>query len=222
MQREFRSTYVNRKIYLKHYMYLTLKRLMDIFAAAAALVILAPILLVISCAYLFGENKGPVLFKQKRAGLNGRTFHIYKFRSMVVHAEEKLKKDPDLYQKYLNNSYKLNPEEDPRITKFGRFLRKTSLDELPQFFNVLAGDMSLVGPRPIIGEELRQYGDRAESFLSVKPGITGYWQTHGRSNVGYPERIDIELFYVENKSFKLDCLIILNTFLKVLTKSGAY
>lgn len=222
MQREYRSSYVNRKVYIKTHMYLVVKRLMDMMGAAVALIILAPILIVISTGYLFGDNQGPVLFKQKRMGQNGKEFYIYKFRSMVENAEEKLREDPVLYKKYLSNSYKLNPDEDPRITKFGCFLRETSLDELPQFFNVLMGNMSLVGPRPIIGEELLQYEDRIDDFLSVKPGITGYWQTNGRSNVGYPERIDIELYYVKNKSLSLDIFIILRTFVKVFSRCGAY
>lgn len=222
MQREFRSSYVNRKVYIKTQVYLVIKRLMDITGAAVALIILAPILIVISAGYLYGDNKGTILFKQKRMGQNGKEFYIYKFRSMVENAEEKLKEDPVLYKKYLSNSYKLNPDEDPRITKFGCFLRETSLDELPQFFNVLMGNMSLVGPRPIIGDELLQYDDKTDDFLSVKPGITGYWQTNGRSNVGYPERIDIELYYVKNKSLSLDILIILRTFTKVFSRCGAY
>lgn len=222
MQREYRSSYVNKKGHIKTYMYYTFKRLIDVVMAGTALIIIAPILLLISLGYLVGDNKGPILFKQKRVGLNGKEFNIYKFRSMVTNAEEKLREDPVLYQKYLANSYKLNPDEDPRITKFGCFLRETSLDELPQFFNVLMGNMSLVGPRPIIGEELRQYKDKTDEFLSVKPGITGYWQTNGRSNVGYPERIDIELFYVKNKSLRLDILIIFKTFAKVFSRCGAY
>lgn len=196
------------------------KRAIDFTLAFMALVLLSPVFLFLWVIYLF--DQGPVLFKQKRYGKNGKVFYIYKFRSMVSDAEEVLKRDPLLYQRYLANNYKLEPHEDPRITRIGRFLRKTSLDELPQLLNVVKGEMSLVGPRPIVDEELQQYGDRKNHFLSVKPGMTGYWQISGRSAVGYPERVDIELFYVYNQSLKLDMKIIFGTFGAVLKKRGAY
>ena len=141
---------------------------------------------------------------------------------MVFDAEQKLKENQLLYQKYLENNYKLEQDEDPRITKFGRFIRKTSLDEFPQFINVLKGEMSLVGPRPVVDEELREYQDKVYEFLSVKPGITGYWQASGRSDVGYPERVDFELYYVFNKSLLLDIKIIFKTIVQVIYKKGAY
>ncbi|PRY82467.1 sugar transferase [Alkalibacterium olivapovliticus] len=222
MEKEFDKSYMKRKLYYDNLVYLPFKRLIDITAAFTALFILLPLLLIISSFYLYGENKGNILFKQKRIGLNGDEFYIYKFRSMIVDAEECLKRDALLYTKYVENNYKLDPEEDPRITKLGCFLRKTSLDELPQFFNVMIGNMSLVGPRPVVNEELLEYKDRKDAFLSVKPGITGYWQANGRSNVGYPERVDIELYYVENKCLKLDIYILFQTFFKVLLRSGAY
>lgn len=141
---------------------------------------------------------------------------------MIVNAEEKLKSNRILYEKYLRNNYKLEPEEDPRITRIGKFLRKTSLDELPQFLNVLKGDMSLVGPRPVVKEELNEYKQKESIFLSVKPGLTGYWQVCGRSDVGYPERVDIELFYVYNQSIWLDIKILIKTVLLVMLRKGAY
>lgn len=222
MEKEFDKSYMKRKLYYDNLVYLPFKRLIDITGAFTALFILLPLLLIISSFYLYGENKGNILFKQKRIGLNGDEFYIYKFRSMIVDAEECLKRDALLYTKYVENNYKLDPEEDPRITKLGCFLRKTSLDELPQFFNVMIGNMSLVGPRPVVNEELLEYKDRKDAFLSVKPGITGYWQANGRSNVGYPERVDIELYYVENKCLKLDIYILFQTFFKVLLRLGAY
>lgn len=198
------------------------KRTIDIIGSLILLILTCPLYLIIGFFYLFGENKGPLLFKQLRVGKNGKKFYIYKFRSMVVNAEERLKADKQLYQKYLKNNYKLEPHEDPRITKLGRFLRKTSLDEIPQFINVLKGEMSLVGPRPVVEEELMEYGDKASYFLSVKPGITGYWQISGRSNVGYPERTNIELYYVYNQSIYLDIKIIIKTIFIVLLRKGAY
>ncbi|WP_270584438.1 sugar transferase [Bacillus smithii] len=163
-----------------------MKRAMDIIGAIIGLILTSPLFLIISIFYLFGDSKGPIFFKQVRVGKHGKKFYIYKFRSMITNAEEKLKADHELYQKYLRNNYKLEPHEDPRITNLGHFLRKRSLDEIPQLINVLKGEMSLVGPRPVVVEELREYGDRINEFLSVKPGITGNWAVSGRSSVDYP------------------------------------
>ncbi|WP_371928706.1 sugar transferase [Rossellomorea sp. KS-H15a] len=198
------------------------KRMMDIVGAIVGLLILIPLFILISILYLSGESKGPVIFKQSRIGKNGKEFKIYKFRSMVLNAEEKLKSNKHLYDKYIRNNYKLEPNEDPRITNLGRFLRKTSLDEIPQLINVLKGEMSLVGPRPVVTEELSEYGQRVNQFLAVKPGLTGFWQVSGRSNVGYPERVDLELHYVYNQTLFFDIKIILTTVWKVLLKKGAY
>lgn len=203
-------------------LYAIIKRAMDIVGAIIGLILTSPLFLIISIFYLFGDSKGPIFFKQVRVGKNGKRFCIYKFRSMIVNAEEKLKADKELYEKYLKNNYKLEPHEDPRITNLGRFLRETSLDEIPQLINVLKGEMSLVGPRPVVVEELREYGDRVGEFLSVKPGITGYWAVSGRSSVDYPERVDLELFYVYNQSLLFDLQIIVKTVITVLLRKGAY
>jgi exopolysaccharide production protein ExoY len=203
-------------------LYAITKRAMDIIGAITGLILTSPLFLIISIFYLFGDSKGPIFFKQVRVGKNGKRFYIYKFRSMIVNAEEKLKSDKELYQKYLRNNYKLEPHEDPRITNLGRFLRKTSLDEIPQLINVLKGEMSLVGPRPVVIEELEEYGNRVDEFLSVKPGMTGYWAVSGRSNVDYPERVDLELYYAYNQSPALDIKILMKTVLIVLLKKGAY
>ena len=203
-------------------LYAITKRTMDIVGAIIGLILTSPLFFIISIFYLFGDSKGPIFFKQIRVGKNGKKFYIYKFRSMLVKAEEKLKADKELYEKYLRNNYKLEPHEDPRITNLGRFLRKTSLDEIPQLINVLKGEMSLVGPRPVVEEELKEYGMEVSKFLSVKPGITGYWQVSGRSEVGYPERVDVELFYVYNQSLLLDIVILVKTVFMVLLRKGAY
>ncbi|HDR7588027.1 TPA: sugar transferase [Bacillus mycoides] len=195
---------------------------MDLLGAIVGLIVFSPIFLLISILYMTGDNKGPIFFKQIRMGKDGKEFHIYKFRSMVINAEEKLKGNEILYKKYIDNNYKLEPNEDPRITKVGQFLRKTSLDELPQFLNVLKGDMSLVGPRPVVQEELIEYGKRKDEFLSVKPGLTGYWQVSGRSDVGYPERVDLELYYIYNCSIWFDMKIIFLTMVHVIMRKGAY
>lgn len=202
--------------------YFVYKRSIDLVASLLGLILTSPIYAILWFFYQFGENKGPLIFKQKRVGKNGEFFYIYKFRSMIVDADKKLKENKVLFQKYIKNNYKLESEEDPRITKLGRFLRKTSLDEIPQLINVLKGEMSLVGPRPVVEEELKEYGSKVKSFLSVKPGVTGYWQVSGRSNVGYPMRVDIELFYVKNQSIKLDLSILVKTIKIVLLRKGAY
>lgn len=201
--------------------HLFIKRLVDIILSVIGIIVLLPVYLILYILIKI-NMKGNVIFKQRRIGKDGRPFDIYKFRTMVENAEEILKADKALYQKYLANNYKLEPSEDPRITRLGAFLRQTSLDELPQLFNVLFGDMSLVGPRPVVEPELKEYEDRIHDFLSVKPGLTGYWQVSGRSEVGYPDRVNIELYYVYNQSLVLDFKIILKTIVSVLRREGAY
>ncbi|WP_415841342.1 sugar transferase, partial [Paenibacillus alkaliterrae] len=183
--------------------YYIIKRFIDLLGAFIGIVLSMPIFLLLIVIMKIQDPKGPVIFRQWRIGENGKKFAIYKFRSMVRNAEKVLKSDEALYKKYIENNYKLEPDEDPRITKIGYFLRKSSLDELPQLINVLIGNMSLVGPRPVVEVELKEYKHKLDDFLSVKPGITGYWQVCGRSDVGYPERVDLELYYVYNKSIKL-------------------
>lgn len=198
------------------------KRSLDIIGAILGLVIASPLFVLVSILYCFGESKGPLFFKQQRYGKNEKLFYIYKFRSMVVNAHEILKKDKALYQKYIHNNYKLEQDVDPRITKLGRILRKFSFDELPQLINVLKGEMSLVGPRPIVEEELKEYKHRVHELLAVKPGMTGYWQVCGRSDVGYPDRVDLELYYVYHQSMYFDIKILVKTLLVVVLKKGAY
>ena len=202
--------------------YLFFKRLFDIAIALVGMIVLVIVTIILATFYSFGKNKGRIFFSQERIGLNGKTFKIYKYRSMVENAEEILKRNPKLYQKYIENSYKLLPEEDPRMTRLGRFIRKHSIDEIPQFINILKGDMSFIGPRPVIAEELLQYGERAPKFLSVKPGATGWWQVSGRSEVGYPERCDVELYYVDNCSLKLDMKIFFLELKRIITRDAAY
>lgn len=202
--------------------YLVVKRFFDIVVSLCALVFVVPLTLVIWLIDSFGENKGPVFYKQRRIGKDHRPFYIYKYRSMIVDADKKLKEDKDLYALYVKNSYKLPPNKDPRITGFGRFLRKSSVDELPQFFNILKGDMSLIGPRPIVEEELAQYGDRVDKFLSVTPGAMGYWQASGRSTVHYPERCDLELYYVDHASLWFDIKILFRNIISIFKTEGAY
>ena len=202
--------------------YLITKRILDIAISSVALVFLIPVTGVIYVIDQFGENKGPVFYRQERIGEHHKPFYIYKYRSMIVDADKKLKENPQLYKEYVKNNYKLPPDKDLRITKFGRFLRKTSLDELPQFFNILKGDMSLIGPRPVVKEELKEYGDQVDKLLSVKPGAMGYWQASGRSNVGYPERCKLELYYVDHASLGFDIKVFFKSLVSIFKGDGAY
>lgn len=207
-------------------MYLTIfKRFFDILVGLVGVIfLLVPAMIVLGLSYSFGRDKGPMFFSQERLGLDGKIFNIHKFRSMVVNSEELLASDPTLYQKYVANDYKLSPEEDPRLTKLGVFIRKYSIDEFPQFLNILKGEMSFIGPRPIVPEELAEYKNPSERhlFLSVKPGAIGWWQVSGRSNIRYPERCDVELYYARNISLKLDMVIFLKSFGKIFKGIGAH
>lgn len=200
---------------------LVVKRLLDLLGAGLGLTVLGPVLLVIAGAIKI-DSRGPVFFKQERLGARGRRFRCIKFRSMHRDAEALLRRNGELYQEYLANHFKLPEELDPRLTRVGRFLRKTSLDELPQLFNVLLGHMSLVGPRPIVPDELDHYGGEAPLFLSLKPGITGAWAVSGRSHVGYPDRAQVELSYIRTWSLTSDLMILLQTVPAVLSGHGAH
>lgn len=197
------------------------KRLIDIVVASVALVVLTPAALVLGLA-IFLSSPGRVTFKQRRIGRNGEVFHIIKFRTMVNDAEKRLQSDPDLYALYLANNHKIPAELDTRITRLGRFLRSSSLDEIPQFWNVLVGHMSLVGPRPVVETELERYGRFADVYESVRPGLTGLWQASGRSTVSYSERVRMDVSYVNNWSFSSDLAIVLRTIPAVLRRQGAH
>lgn len=201
---------------------LATKRLIDICGALVGIAILLPLTVVVAIINFANKENGPLFYSQKRIGKNGKYFKMYKFRSMVVGADEILKKlleeNEDL-RKEFEETRKL--QDDPRITKVGRFLRKTSLDEFPQFINVLKGEMSLVGPRAVIDGEIEKFGEHKEEVLSVKPGITGYWAANGRSNTSYDERVEMETYYVNNISILLDIQILLKTVISVIKKEGA-
>jgi len=197
------------------------KRVVDIVLSAIGLVAFAPIYLAVVIA-IKRLDPGPAIFAHERLGLRGKRFRLLKFRSMRVDAERFLKADPKLYDRYVANDFKLPEAEDPRISPLGRFLRKSSLDELPQLWNVLRGDMSLVGPRPIVPDEIHHYEPYAELFLAVRPGVTGRWQVSGRSDVRYPERAFMDLDYIGNNSLADDLAIILRTVPAVLARRGAH
>ncbi|HEU0171807.1 MAG TPA: sugar transferase [Acidimicrobiales bacterium] len=167
-------------------------------------------------------SRGPVLFGHERVGLGGERFTMYKFRTMHRDAERLLQQDPGLWNDYVTNGYKVPAELDRRITPLGRFLRRSSLDELPQIINVLTGQMSLVGPRPVVPEEVENYGDQRPIYFSVRPGITGAWQVNGRSTVDYPDRVHIDTDYVNSWSVWLDVKILVKTPIVVLSTRGAF
>ena len=197
------------------------KRALDLVLVLAVLPLVLPLGVLIALA-VFASSRGTVLFGQDRVGLGGRTFKMYKFRTMHREAEQLLQQDPRLWDEYVSNGFKLPRELDRRVTRVGRFLRRSSLDELPQILNVLAGTMSLVGPRPVVPAEVDNYGDRRNAYLSVRPGITGAWQVNGRSDIDYPERVEIDAGYVERWSLGLDVRILARTPLAVVSARGAF
>lgn len=198
-----------------------LKRALDVTGALALLIVLSPVLGILYAAVRF-DSPGSALFAQERVGLGGRSFRILKFRTMRTDAEHMLRADSALYATYVANGYKLPSREDPRVSRLGRALRSTSLDELPQLINVLRGDMSLVGPRPVVGPELDHYDEVARRLvLGVRPGLTGYWQVVGRGRVSYPERVTLDVFYVTSWSLALDLKILMRTIPAVLQRDGA-
>jgi len=199
-----------------------IKRFVDLAISLSVVILLAPVFILIALLIKL-DSKGPIIFKQKRVGKDGKLFTSYKFRTMYVDADKRLKeileKDPEARREW-EKYWKL--KNDPRVTRVGRFLRKYSLDELPQFFNVIKGDMSVVGPRPYLPEEVKYMGEYARIILRVRPGITGLWQVSGRSNLGFEHRIKLDTWYVLNWSLWLDLVILIKTPIVVLRKEGAY
>lgn len=206
---------------IKENLYLFIKRSFDVIVSLIGVAFLVPILLVLKLVFMLTGDFKPIIFKQKRVGKFGKNIYIYKIRSMVPNAEEELKKLLKIkkYKKEWDKNQKL--EEDPRITKIGKFIRKTSIDEIPQFINVLKGDMSLIGPRPLVVNELDSHSGNHRIYESVRPGITGWWACNGRSSINYKERLKLEYFYVNNKSISLDLKCIYKTIAAVLNKNGA-
>ncbi|MCL2697846.1 MAG: sugar transferase [Oscillospiraceae bacterium] len=199
-------------------LYLFVKRSFDIAASFLGLIVLSPLFLIIAVAIRI-ESKGKAIYTQKRIGKDGRIFKIYKFRSMVHNADEVLSNFTAEQKREFEINFKL--EKDPRMTASGIFLRATSLDELPQLFNILKGDLSVVGPRPIVERELYKYGEHADKLVGVKPGLTGYWQINGRNDTTYEERVGMDMFYIDNRNLLLDARIFFKTFKVVITKKGA-
>lgn len=209
--------------------YGSVKRLLDIVLSIILIILFSPLIILVALA-IKSDSKGPIFADTpERVGRNGKLFKMFKFRSMIENAHEILRENPEfsnLYREYKKGSYKL--KDDPRITRVGHFIRKHSLDEVPQFFNVLIGDMSLVGPRAYYPDELREQQkkypttkDDVRIVLSVKPGITGYWQVSGRSEINFDKRIKMDAVYVKKKSVVYDMIIILKTPWAMISGKGA-
>lgn len=210
-----------RKRLISTYITIIVKRMIDICAGIVGAIVLVPLTLIIYIANKICGDGGPVFYTQDRIGKNGKVFKLLKYRSMVCNAneiledllkDEKYRKEWELYQKF---------ENDPRITKIGKILRKTSLDEMPQLINILKGDMSLIGPRPLVIGELEAHKGIHEVYESVRPGLTSYWAINGRSCVTYDERLNLEYYYVDNMSLWLDIKCIFKTIKVVIGKEGA-
>ncbi|GAB6676615.1 sugar transferase [Bacillus cereus] len=200
-------------------LYLFIKRLMDIFGATCGLIFLSPIFIIVAIIIKFEDKKGPVFFKQIRVGKDGEEFGMYKFRSMVTDAEERLK---DLLHHNEVSGAMFKMKDDPRITKIGKFIRKTSIDELPQLLNVLKGDMSLVGPRPPLPREVKEYTVYDKQRLLVTPGCTGLWQVSGRSSINFDGMVELDLIYIKKRSVLFDMKIICKTVFLLLGSKDAY
>jgi lipopolysaccharide/colanic/teichoic acid biosynthesis glycosyltransferase len=193
------------------------KRAIDIVTSALLLLLFAPLFVIVAIAVKL-SSPGPIFFRHKRLGRGGKEFWCVKFRTMVVDAEAQLERDPALRQRF-QERFKL--KNDPRVTPLGAFLRKTSLDELPQLLLVLRGDMTLIGPRPIVRAEIDKYGIYHEKLLSVKPGLSGMWQAFGRSDISYEERIQMDLHYIEHRCLRLDLMLLYQTPISILARRGA-
>ena len=206
---------------IKKYLYLTIKRLFDIILSLFGILFLIPISIIIKISYILNKDFSSIFYSQIRIGKDGKEFKLYKFRSMIPNADEVLKelikKDP--YKTEWKNNQKLS--KDPRITKMGNILRKTSLDELPQLLSIIKGDMSFIGPRPLVRGELDAHSGNHKIYESVKPGLSGWWACNGRSNLTYEERLNLEYYYCNNASLLLDIKCIFKTIKVVLLKKGA-
>lgn len=207
---------------IKKNIYLLIKRLFDIIVGFVGCLILIPVYILIRILYLITKDNHRIIYKQVRIGKNGKKFYLYKFRTMIPNADKYLKKllkeNKKLAKEYRQN-HKF--EKDPRITKIGNLLRKSSLDELPQFVNILKGDMSLIGPRPLVKGELDKHRGNRKIYESVRPGLTGWWACNGRSNLSYKERLNLEYYYVKHQGFIIDIKCIFKTIVAILKKNGA-
>lgn len=216
------STKTYKEVLTERKLYILAKRIIDVIGAIIGILLLIPITVGIYIAKIILKDKGPIMYTHNRIGRDGKIFKMYKFRSMVEGADEILEKYLDENEE-ARKEYKINKKlkDDPRITKIGKFIRKTSIDEFPQFINVLKGDMSLVGPRPYLPREREDIGEYYPYIVAVKPGITGLWQVSGRNGVTFKQRLELDKQYYEKRNMKTDLKILTKTVLKVCDKEGA-
>lgn len=200
--------------------YMFIKRILDILGGVLGIIVLSPFFIIVALAIKVEDPKGKVIFGHMRVGKNGKLFPCLKFRSMYSNAEEMKENFTEEQKQEYAETFKL--KDDPRITKVGKFIRKTSLDELPQLFNILRGDMTIVGPRPIVTAELEFYGEYDKYYKAVKPGLTGLWQVSGRSDTSYKERVELDMEYISTRNIFKDIYIIIMTVVKVLKREGSY
>ncbi|MFB5430437.1 sugar transferase [Enterococcus casseliflavus] len=219
LDRKTDKIYINKNDVDSKVVYHFLKRVIDIFGSLFGLLILSPLFLIVAYKIKREDTGGPVFFSQNRTGKNGKIFKMYKFRSMCVDAEERLS---ILLKHNEIDGAMFKMKDDPRVTRIGKFIRKTSIDELPQLWNVLRGDMSLVGPRPPLMREVEKYSDFDKQRLIVKPGCTGLWQVSGRNNVGFDEMVELDLKYISDLNILNDLKIILKTAIVMIIPNGAY
>lgn len=198
--------------------YKGIKRAFDVVSSACLFLIVWPLFFLIALAIKI-DSKGPIIYRHKRVGMLGKSIYLYKFRSMVADADAMIKQFTPEQRSRFDANFKL--DDDPRITRIGRLLRKSSLDELPQLLNILKGELSVVGPRPVVEAELIKYGENADKFLSVKPGLTGYWQAYARSDCDYDTRMEMELKYAREANLWWDIRILFATVVAVFCGKGA-
>ncbi len=207
-----------RKNEQSKFIYRFIKRCFDVISSLSAIIVLSPLYLVIGI-FVKLDSKGNIFFAHERLGKDGKLIKVYKFRTMLTNAQQILNDMPDDMKREFEENFKF--ENDPRITKLGKFLRESSLDELPQLVNIIKGNMSIVGPRPIVAREIEKYGEYGDKLLTIKPGLTGNWQVSGRSDTSYEERIKFDMDYIDTRSFWRDIVIILKTVGVVFKRVGA-
>ncbi|WP_432749670.1 sugar transferase [Pediococcus pentosaceus] len=215
---ENKKVLIDEQAQNQRYVYRFFKRMLDIVASVIGLIVLSPVFLIVSLA-IKAEDRGPIFYSQVRLGKGQRPFKMWKFRSMIVDADKKLEK---LLEQNEVEGAMFKMKEDPRITKVGRFTRKHSLDELPQLWNVLIGNMSLVGPRPPLEREVAEYSAYDKQRLIAKPGCTGLWQVSGRNDVGFSEMVDLDLQYIEKSGILIDIIILFKTVIVFIKPNSAY
>lgn len=210
--------FVPEKVIISRDIYVKFKRVIDFVIVFISIIILSPVFLLIAL-FIKMSSKGPIIYKHKRVGKDGSDIYLYKFRTMVSDADNFSKYFTEEQMIEFKKNYKL--DNDPRVTKLGKILRKTSLDEIPQLFNILKGEMALIGPRPVLEKELEYFKNKKDLVLSVLPGLTGWWACNGRSCTTYDERVELEAYYAKNISLKLDIKVFFRTIIVVLQGRGA-